>query len=77
MQLKMQNIAPLYNLAFMTGVAPYSLDTQSAKHKKIPSIVLRLPTYLMVIFYSICVCSVFWKQNALSELSATANWIQV
>ncbi|CAO1440990.1 unnamed protein product, partial [Diamesa serratosioi] len=72
----MQNIAPLYNLAFMAGVAPYSLDAQSVKHKKVPSIILRLPTYLMIIFYSICVCSVFWKQNALSELSATANWIQ-
>lgn len=73
----MQNIAPLYNLAFITGVAPYSLNTNSTKHKKVSSIVLRLPTYLMIIFYSICVCSVFWKQNALSELSATANWIQV
>lgn len=30
----------------------------------------------MIALYSLCICSIFWRNKPVSEISNTANWIQ-
>lgn len=74
----MKNIAGFFLLAKLFGLAPYSLEINSdQKPKRISSLISRIPTFTMIVFYSIFICSIFWKSRATSEISNTANWIQV
>lgn len=72
----MKNILYFFYLAKAFGLAPYTLQVDT-KHSRFAAIAWRIPTFLMICLYSIFVCSIFWKHKTVSEISNTANWIQV
>lgn len=74
----MINISYFFRLAKVFGLAPYTLQVQlDQKQKRFDALLSRVPTFLMIILYAIFVCSIFWKNKAVSQISNTANWIQV
>lgn len=72
----MKNILCFFYLTKVFGLAPYKLQVD-VKHSRVASVFCRLPTFLMIILYSVLVCSIFWKNKAVSDISNTVNWIQV
>jgi hypothetical protein len=74
----MKNISYFFPVAKLFGLAPYSLEVQSdQKPNRFASLISRILTFLMIVFYATFVCSIFWKSETASEISNTANWIQV
>lgn len=72
----MINISCFFYLAKVFGLAPYTLQV-GVKHSRLVSAFIRAPTFLMILLYAVLVCSIFWKNQAVSEISNTVNWIQV
>lgn len=73
----MISILYFFHLAKFFGLTPFMLQVDGKNHKPSLRFLVRIPTFLMIFFYSICICSIFWKNKAVSEISNTANWIQV
>lgn len=74
----MINILFFFYLSKIFGLAPFALQVESIVNRKTClKILWRIPTFLMIFFYTICVCSIFYKNKLISEISNTANWIQV
>lgn len=72
----MMNISHFFYLAKAFGLAPYHLQVD-VKRSRAAAFAVRIPTFLMMFCYAILVCSIFWKNKAVSEISNTVNWIQV
>lgn len=72
----MINIWHFFYLAKVFGLAPYHLQVD-VKRNRVAAFVVRIPTFLMMFCYAMLVCSIFWKNKAVSEISNTVNWIQV
>lgn len=72
----MINILIFFYLAKAFGLAPYHLQVD-VKRSRVAAFVVRIPTFLMMFCYAMLVCSIFWKNKAVSEISNTVNWIQV
>lgn len=76
--VKMINISCFFCLAKIFGLAPFALNAHTeSKNGRIGSFIHRIPTFMMIFLYAIFVCSIFWKKRTMSEISNTANWIQV
>ena len=73
----MISILYFFHLAKFFGLTPFMLQVDGKNQKASLRFLVRIPTFLMIFFYSICICSIFWKNKAVSEISNTANWIQV
>lgn len=73
----MISILYFFHLAKFFGLTPFMLQVDGKNQKPSLRFLVRIPTFLMIFFYSICICSIFWKNKAVSEISNTANWIQV
>ncbi|KAL7017683.1 hypothetical protein ACKWTF_010482 [Chironomus riparius] len=72
----MISILYFFHLAKFFGLTPFMLQVDGKNQKPSLRFLVRIPTFLMIFFYSICICSIFWKNKAVSEISNTANWIQ-
>lgn len=74
----MKSIKSFYYFSKLLGLCPFALDgTVVMGNARFNYVKQLLPTYLALLFYTVCLVSIFWQSGNTSDISNAANWIQV